>query len=321
MTALRIALAVLGAAIVITTWLSIARTLVVPRGGVSFLLRAVDRIVDSLYRRAVARIDSYHRRDSILASQAPVQLASLLFTWIILMGIGYALMLAPTGSGPGDLFREAGSSLFTLGFAGHEQVYATVVDFLAAASGLIVVALQISYLPTLYSAYNRRETEITLLGVRAGRPAWGPELLARAFRFGLIDSLPELYSSWERWSADVAESHSNYPVLIRFRSPTAESSWLIGMLAVLDAAALHLALDPESAPFEARLCLQMGFTALRAICESIGVPVDRDPRPDAPLRLTRDEFDEGVALIASSGFPTERSGDEAFADFAGWRVN
>ena len=85
--------------------------------------------------------------------------------------------------------------------------------FLAAATGMVVVALQIGYLPTLYSAFNRRETEVALLNSRAGFPAWGPELLARthyALGSGVstLNTLPDLYMEWERWSADVAESHT-----------------------------------------------------------------------------------------------------------------
>ena len=79
-----------------------------------------------------------------------------------------------------DALREAGSSLFTLGFAFRSGAEPSAAEFLAAASGLIIVALQIADLPTLYAAYNRRETVISLLGPRAGRRAWGPELLARA---------------------------------------------------------------------------------------------------------------------------------------------
>jgi hypothetical protein len=136
----------------------------------------------------------------------------------------------------------------------------SVADFLAAASGLIIVALQIAYLPTLYAAYNRRETEVTLLGPRAGSPAWGPELLARVQIANGIEQLTVIYQAWERWSADVAESHSSYPSLLRFRSPEPHSSWVLSQLAVLDAAALHMAACPGAAPVTARLCLQMGFT-------------------------------------------------------------
>ena len=99
----------------------------------------------------------------------------------------------------------------------------TIAD-LAAAFGLVTLTLQIAYLPTLYSAFNRRETEVALLNARAGVPSWGPELLARthyALGSGMstIDTLPDLYAQWERWAADVAESHTTYLPLVRFRSP------------------------------------------------------------------------------------------------------
>ena len=90
----------------------------------------------------------------------------------------------------------------------------------------MIVTLQIASLPTLYAAFNRRETEVALLNARAGVPSWGPELLARthyALGSGMstIDTLPELYARWERWAADVAESHATYLPLVRFRSPAA----------------------------------------------------------------------------------------------------
>jgi hypothetical protein len=124
--------------------------------------------------------------------------------------------------------------VFTLGFAARSGAEPTAVEFLAAASGLIIVALQIAYLPTLYAAYNRREATVTLLGPRAGSPAWGPELLARAQMAHGIEQLSDLYQDWERWSADVAESHSSYPSLMRFRSPEPHSSWIVSQLAVLE---------------------------------------------------------------------------------------
>ena len=112
----------------------------------------------------------------------------------------------------------------------------------------MIVALQIAYLPALYSSYSTRESLVALLESRAGQPAWGPELLARHQLVGITDTLPQLYQEWEVWSADVAESHTTYPILLLFRSPEAWLSWLTGLLAVLDAAAMHLALDPDSAP-------------------------------------------------------------------------
>ncbi len=115
------------------------------------------------------------------------------------------------------------------GVRGPAERRSRVIVYLAAASGLIIVSLQIAYLPTLCGAFNRRETEVALLNARSGVPSWGPELLARthyALGSGVstLDTLLDLYARWERWAADVAESHSDYPPLVRFRSPRPLSS-------------------------------------------------------------------------------------------------
>jgi hypothetical protein len=183
------------------------------------------------------------------------------------------------------------------------------------------VALQIAYLPTLYGAFNRRETEVTLMGVRGGLPAWGPELLARS-RFTItVEDLPDFYRQWERWAAEVAESHASYPILLRFRSPNPLASWLISLLAVMDSAALYSAIAPGDVPLQARLCLSMGFRCLHQLARTLGVPYDPDPLPDAGIQLTRAEFDEGIARLQAVEFAFERTPDEAWPHFQGWRVN
>jgi hypothetical protein len=160
-----------------------------------------------------------------------------------------------------------------------------------------------------------------MLESRAGVPAWGPELLARHQLVGIIDTLPELYSDWEEWAAAVAESHTTYPVLLLFRSPEPWFSWLLALLAVLDGAAMHLALSPETASSNARLCLRMGFTALDRIGSMLGWHLDPDPLPETPIELSYDDFARAVGMLQEVGFPTERSAEEAWPDFHGWRVN
>jgi hypothetical protein len=90
---------------------------------------------------------------------------------------------------------------------------------------------------------------------------------------------------------------------------------------VLDSAAMHLALCPSQERYETRMCLRMGFTALRQIGVAVGLPVDDDPDPDQPLTLTYDEFLQGVARLEEVGFPVERTAAEAWPHFRGWRVN
>jgi hypothetical protein len=320
-------LALLGGALVVVTWASVITTLVVPRRSRDRISRGVDRAVSGLYRMATHRVREYSVRDRRLASQASTTILVQLGVWLVLFYVGFALLLKPFDHvGLGHAFAQAGSSLFTLGYAGPSSAPLTVVDYLAAATGLVVVALQIGYLPTLYSAFNRRETEVTLLSSRAGSPAWGPEILARTrFGIGTDDDgtvMDDFYQQWERWAADLSESHTNYPVLTRFRSPAELSSWLVGLVAVLDSAALWLALSPGRAPvLPCRLCLRMGFLALRSIADTVGLDVDHDPDPDRPLLLTYEEYLQGIAKIGSTTFPMDRSPDEAWPDFRGWRIN
>ncbi len=239
---------------------------------------------------------------------------------MLLAGFGW-IEWAETGLDIATAFREAASSMFTLGFASTPTPGATVVDILAAGFGLGVVALLIGYLPVLYNAFNRRETLVTLLEARAGAPAWGPELLWRHQRIGITDSLPSFYEEWEKWCADVAESHSAYFVLPFFRSPDPLRSWLTGLLAVLDSAAMYMALCPTTAPNQARLCLRMGFTCLRTLADTFSIPYNPDPMPDDPLVVTYDDYVKGVERLQQIGFPLERTAEESWQDFRGWRVN
>jgi hypothetical protein len=310
-----------GVLVVLLTSGSVARALLLPGSHVGFLLYKIDQTTDRLFRLATRRMESHASRSRIRSVHAPVILAAQLWSWLALYLVGYALMLWPITHRLGSALRESGSSLLTLGFAASRSGPASTIDLLAAATGLIVVALQIAYLPTLYNAFNRREADVALLSVRAGEPAWGPELLARAHLMGSLEKLESFYETWERWAADVAESHSSYPVLLRFRAANPQSSWLTGFLAVLDSAALCASIAPEKTPIQARLFLRMGFGCLQQLARTVGIPYDPDPRPDAGIRLSEEEFRQGVARMQAYGFPVKRSLDEAWVHFQGWRVN
>ncbi|MFI5646309.1 hypothetical protein [Kitasatospora sp. NPDC051705] len=312
----------LGALLLLLVIGSILRTLVVPRGLYSALVHRLWRVLRAVLRLYATPFRTYHAQDRALTWLAPLVLLGMLAVWLGGMLIAYTLLLHGTSELDWSVaFREAGSSLFTLGFASGERLHLSVIDFMAAASGPLVIALQISYLPTIYAAYQRRETEVTLLQSRAGEPAWGPELLARQTLVDTETALPQLYRDWERLAADIGESHSNYPVLLSFRSPQPNRSWVVGLIAVMDAAALHLALCPRTAPAEARLVLRAGFTALRDIGRSLRVDFDPDPDPDVPIRLTHTEYIGAVAMIAAAGFRNERPVEDAWRHFHGWRVN
>ena len=285
-------------------------------------------MVDWAYQQVVVHVADARRRDQLGATQAAAVLLAQLAAWLLVAYVGFALLLWPFATrGVVSAFVDAGSSLFTLGFAVPAGTAPAVIVFLAAATGLVILTLQIAYLPTLYAAFNRRETQVALLNARAGVPSWGPELLARtnyALGTGVstLDTMPDLYQRWESWAADVAESHTTYPVLVRFRSPEPLSSWVVSLLAVLDSAALFLVLSPQAAPVvPARLCLRGGFRCFNRIARTMGFDTPEEPGPDAATSVTYAEFLDAMGRIREVGFPIERDPAQAWPDFVGWRVN
>jgi hypothetical protein len=327
--AIRVVAAVIGGFIVLATGWSVLGTLVVPRRIRSRIPRTVFIVNRTVFHFLTDRIDSYELRDRILAFQAPVQLIGQVFAWLALYQLGFGLLMWPL-VGDGDLgsaMEQAGSALCTLGFLVPHTSGGAALDPLAALAGLGTVALQIGYLPTLYAAFNRREGLITMLDSRAGVPSWGPELLART-HYGLgsgvsaIRELPGLFESWEQWSADVSESHTTYVPLIWFRSPRPLSSWVTAQLAVMDAAALYLALRPkESDMIQARLCLRGGFTCFGNIARAIGIPIPLDADPSNGISLSYDDFVAAIERLREVDYPIQRSVEDAWVDFVGWRVN
>jgi hypothetical protein len=326
--AARCVAAAFGAALVLAAWTSAIGTLIVPRQVGSWMTRLADRVVLVTYRFGTRGIRDFRRLDRVLATQAAAILITQLAAWMATAFVGFTLLLWPWATaGLASAFSDAGSSMFTLGYNEPAGPWPAAIVFAAAATGLVIVALQIGYLPTLYSAFNRRETEVALLNARSGVPSWGPELLSRThYALGsgtsTVDTLPELYARWERWAADVAESHTTYLPLVRFRSPRPFSSWVIALLAVLDSAAMYLALSPKAAPtVPARLCLRGGFECLTRIARAMGCDVPVVDNPATGITMTYDEFLQGVERLREVNFDIERDPADAWPDFVGWRVN
>jgi hypothetical protein len=316
-----------GLFVVIGTLSSVIGTLVVPRSINSRISRLVERALDALFLQLGRCVRSFLRRDRVLAWQSPLALLLRLAVWMVLLVAGFALLLLPSLNGHlGHAFSAAGSSMFTLGYAAPVGTGSTTLEYLAAFVGLVVIGLQVGYLPTYYAAFNRRETEVTLLASRAGVPSWGPEILART-RWGIDDDvtsslLEELFTRWQRWAAEVAESHTTYLSLARLRSPRPLSHWLIALIAVMDAAALHLALTPSREPkLDARLALRMGFVAVEEIAKSMRLPVPAEPDPDSAISVSYDDFRAATAMLRELGYPIERTDEQAWPHFRGWRAN
>jgi hypothetical protein len=315
--------AALGLVIVLSTLMSVVTSLVLPRLGSSRIQNYAGRGMIKLFSRISHRFETYEARDRFLALQAPLYLIVILGIWLGALLVGFALLLWPFMRSGGLIhaITVSGSSLFTLGFASEAGAAPRFLVFCAAAAGLTIVALQIAYLPVLYGAFNRREVLVTMLDSRAGSPAWGPELLARSELVDNVHNLASLYQRWEEWAADVAETHASYPVLLWFRSPHPYRSWVIGLLAVLDAAAMQLATQPLLAPSEARAFLRMGYMCLRDLATVVGLTFDPDPKPNDPIQLTEDNYQDAIHHLEHVGWTMQRGAAESWVHFRGWRVN
>ncbi len=312
----------LGLAIVLGTLASVFTTLVVPRATSSRFLWTVTKLIGRVTIRMVRFFPSYESRDRVIAVVGPFCMVVLFVAWlsVLLLGFGFILWWSGT-SDLGHALAASGSSVFTLGFTTVPGHFNEAVEIIAAGAGLLVIALEIAYLPAMYNAFSNREADVTLLATRSGVPAWGPEILTRHQAFGLNAELPDLYASWERWAAAMGETHTNYPTLMWFRSPVPMRSWLTALTAMLDAAALQSSINPSTAPFQTRVLLQMGTNALRSLVSVLKLEYDPDPLPTTPIRLTYDEFLAGVARLEAVDFPFERTPEEAWPHFCGWRVN
>src|SRR5436190_6336378 len=261
----------IGVVVLALTWTSVIFTLVLPRAisGPAQLSIWINRSVRRVFFAISHVARTYERKDAVLAPTGPVALIAQLVAWLVLLGVAFVAMLEPYTHDLGEAVKQVGAAMFTLGLARSPYLTNDTVLIAAGASGFVVIALQIAYLPALYAAFNRRESLIAMLASRAGEPSWGPEILIRHQLVGIVDALPDFYGQWEQWAAELSESHTTYPVLLLFRSPDPWSSWPLALLSVLDAAAMQLALNPTSAPSQARLSLRMGYTALRRISDAL----------------------------------------------------
>jgi hypothetical protein len=313
---------VLGLAIVAGTVLSAIRTFILPRSINDRLTGIVFLSARKVFYLLIRRAKTYNERDAIMAMYAPVSLLLLPPTWLVCILAGYMLMFRALGVPSwSEAFIDSGSSLLTLGFAPINSVPKAMLAFSEATLGLILVAVLISYLPTMYSAFSRREAAVNLLDVRAGSPPSAVEMINRYYRIRGLDQLREIWEAWEIWFADIEETHTSLAALPFFRSPQPDRSWVTAAGAVLDAAALvdstiDIPRDPQS-----NLCIRAGFLAMRRIADFFHVHYNPNPAPSDPISISREEFDAACERLAAQGVPLRPDRDKAWQDFAGWRVN
>lgn len=295
-------------------------TLVLPRGGNTRTAHLVTRCTRAALTGVGGRRGS-RRRERALALLAPVALLLMPVAWLVQLWVAYAALYVAAGLADAwDALVLSGSSLLTLGFATGEGVAQHLLIFSEATLGLGIVTLLIAYLPTMYTAFSERETQVALLAVRAGTPPTAAEMLWRYHRIGNDEQLAGAMLEWEEWFAQLAETHTTLPTLPLFRSSNPDQSWLTAAGAVLDAASLLHSTVRDAPQAPAALCIRSGFLALRAIADEWALPYDPDPAPDGPIAITRVEYDEVYDQLLDNGLELNPR-EQAWKDFAGWRIN
>jgi hypothetical protein len=311
-----------GVVLVLVVVDSALRTFMLPRGVIVTLTRAVSISVRVLFDLRTRWARTYEARDRAMALYGPVSMFALVIAWILLVLLGFTMMfVAIEGVSWKVAFIQSGSSLLTLGFERPIGFWAATLGFVEAALGLGLLALLIAYLPTIYGAFSRREVQVAHMAARAGTPPSAVDLVRRAHLIGRLDDLDDVWVEWQLWFAELQETHTSLPYLNWFRSPDPNRSWVTAAGAVLDAAALvNSTVDVPRQPMGA-LCIRSGFTALRSISRYFRIPYPDDPAPDDPISIDRVEWEDACRALEAAGVPLVADRDQAWRDFAGWRVN
>jgi len=310
--------AIAGIISILAILLDAFETVVLPRR-----VRRSFRITSWFYRRTwipwrklASRIQGQARRENFLGYFGPLSLIFLLVLWAAGLIFGFALLQY----GAGEHFRlsdepitfgvlvyHSGETFFTLGYGDiiPSSGVARALAVLEAGLGFGFLGVVIGYLPTIYSSFSRREIEISLLDARAGSPPSATELLARFGNCPQQAVLDQIFRDWERWAAEVLESHLSYPALSFFRSQHNNQSWLGALVTILDGSALVMAGVDGLRDEQAKIT----FAVARHAVVDLAQVVNAQYNPSAPDRLPLEELNRMRQSLAERGVKL-RDGNE-----------
>ena len=310
---MRVIGAILGLILILSILWDAFETVILPRR-VTRRIRLTNLFYSSIWEPwsiFVKRLSNDRKREKYLGLFGPLSLLMLLGVWAVGLIVGYALLLWAANSRLNTTAETvvtfstylylSGVTFFTLGYGDIAPVFplGRVLAVIEAGNGFGLFAIVISYLPVLYEAFSRREASISLLDARAGSPSSAVELLRRHRAEDSFDDLNRLLSEWERWSAELLESHLSYPVLCYFRSQHDNQSWLRALTTVLDTCALVM-VGVDGAPvWQARMTFAMARHAVVDIAQVFRTA------PSAPEsccgRLTSEELQRLREILAKNG--------------------
>jgi Ion channel len=321
---MHIASATIGIFTVVLVLLDAFETIVLPRR-----IRKEFRLSRVFYRRTwlpwrriAGHIAAPGRRENFLGYFGPLSLIFLLALWACGLIFGFTLLQY----GAGDhvqlngqpvtfyaLIYHSGETFFTLGYGDivPTSALARFLAVLEAGMGFGFLGTVIGYIPTIYSSFSRREIEISMLDERAGSPSTASELLSRMGKSTQQDVLDGVFRDWERWAAEVLESHLSYPALSFFRSQHNNQSWLGALTTVLDASSLVIAGVDGLRSDQAKLTYAIARHAVVDLSQVVNARYDAnfpDRLPDEQMvQLRKTLLDRGVKLGEGAQFEQKLS--------------
>jgi hypothetical protein len=330
MIVLKIVAVVLGATVVLAVLISALETVVLPRKGFTHIARFVFAVADRLL---VHRWRNADREANLRALYAPVALVSLPLAWMLTVTLGFSFIFWGISDDTTQRsFEISGSSLFTLGFAEPEGTVRIWLTFVEATIGLGLVALLISYLPTIYAAHNGREKGISLMRPFAGSPPSPVALLVNLRRSGALDNL-DLWRTMSNWLLDLDQTHTAFPALCYFPESAPAQSWVASVGSMVDGAALLLSVAEFNTEDDAveetkgpMLALAYGMPTLVRVGIAAGLPIDppvpmtelmarwTDPAPEVAVR--REEYLAALEQLGSLVAIPEDQRDRCWRRFA-----
>jgi hypothetical protein len=278
------------------------------------LSRLFYRVVWTLWGGVGRRLRPGKYREMFLSVFGPLSLLALFGTWLLGLLVGFALLHwsleTPLGTQAGTVTfggycYYSGITFFTVGYGDlyPTSAFGRALAVVESGLGLGFLAVIIGYLPVLYQAFSRREVTISLMDARAGSPPTAAQALLRLghARAGAVDSL---LAEWERWSAEVLESHISFPVMSYYRSQHDNQSWLAALTAMLDTCALFMAGVCRANSYQVQLTFAMARHAAVDLALVFRVP----PLPLEPPRMNAERFRRLYELLRGAGLELSEAG-------------
>jgi hypothetical protein len=315
---------VLGIAITLYVLNDVFQSVVVPRPTPARfrLTRWIVRPGWRLCRAIGLRVGSSEKRERLLGTFAPLVVVILIVVWLggLVLGFGFIFYGLGTRLHPGfsdfpTALYSAGTSVLTLGLGDFvtSTGWSRLAALAAGLAGLGTLALAISFLFSLYGSFQRREVLVVTLDARAGAPPSGVSLLETVARYGLMGELPTVYADWEKWAAEVLDSHLAYPLLAYFRSSHDNESWISALGAVLDSTTLLLTTVVDGPRGPGKMLFSIGLHLVEDLGRFFRVPGDHD------IGVERYEFDQARDRLAAAGWKLVGA-EESWLAFSRLRV-